>query len=507
MAVRAVLGAALAANAGASPHLVLFVVDDLGFGDVGYHGSDIPTPNIDRLAASGARLERYYVQPVCSPTRSTFMTGRYVHHTGFYTVLQPNSRAHLPEDAPTLAEKLRSAGYSTHMLGKWHLGYDSWNATPMGRGFDTHFGYFQGAEDYYTKTFAVPQEGDFFDFWDNQRPAYEQQGGYSLTQYMDRARSLISSHDKDTPFFLYFAHQTIHAPIDGLPAELKDEYEGRCTATTDRTRLKYCGMLTYFDDTVADFEKLLVDAGMWENTLLFFTTDNGGMVPASPIMPKAIKGAGCNWPLRSSKATTFEGGVRGAAFVAGGALPSGAAGTIRRGLMHSSDVFATFLSLAGAQPLLSIDGVDQWPMITEGSPQRDSVIIAPAFGSASVTTVIRGEMKLISGKPGIDGFWHCGNQSKERVPRAAQAQTAAGLEDVFLFNLTADPAERVNLASAMPDMVTILAELLAEAQAEAVDPQPTDADADALPFAQAHNDTLCPWRDGTAGMPFDLVAV
>merc|ERR1719498_469544 len=114
------------------------------------------------------------------------MTGRAVHHTGFYTVLQPNTRGELPS-TPTLAEKLRDAGYKTHMLGKWHLGYHSWNATPLGRGFSSHFGYFQGDEDYYTK---MVKGG--FDFWDNQRPAYEYQGGYSLTQYMDKAKQLVA---------------------------------------------------------------------------------------------------------------------------------------------------------------------------------------------------------------------------------------------------------------------------------------------------------------------------
>merc|ERR1719199_1029259 len=137
------------------------------------------------------------------------MTGREVHHTGFYMVLLPNAHGKLPPE-PTLAERLRDIGYKTHMLGKWHLGYDSWNATPIGRGFDTHFGYFQGAEDYYTKTI-----NGGFDFWDNRRPAYEYQGGYSLTQYHERAQKLISEHDKTQPFFLYFAHQTIHAPILG----------------------------------------------------------------------------------------------------------------------------------------------------------------------------------------------------------------------------------------------------------------------------------------------------
>ena len=230
----------LLARGSASPHLVLYVVDDLGWADVGFNNaSEIPTPNIDRLAVNSARLERYYTQPVCSPTRSTLMTGRFVHHTGFYQALGIGTVAALPADVPTLAERLRAAGYSTHMIGKWHLGYSRWADTPTGRGFETHYGYLQGEEDYYSKvrTRARPEihlpssrsdrspavnhrrarsrrdqvVSDGFDFWDGRTPLYGAAGSYSAEQYAARAAALLDASANATePLFLYYAHQVGH---------------------------------------------------------------------------------------------------------------------------------------------------------------------------------------------------------------------------------------------------------------------------------------------------------
>lgn len=155
-----------------SNSLVLMVLDDVGWCDVGYHGSDFATPNIDRLAAGGVRLERYYVQEVCSPTRSSLMTGRLPLHTGFQTVLQPGGTQKLPLDVSTLPEALQKVGYRNYAIGKWHLGYSSWNYTPLGRGFDSFAGYLQGQSDYNMHTNTVlgtqdPEGKQGFDFWRN----------------------------------------------------------------------------------------------------------------------------------------------------------------------------------------------------------------------------------------------------------------------------------------------------------------------------------------------------
>ena len=132
------------------PHVLLLLVDDLGWTDISAHNAEYETKTIDGLISTGIELSNYYVHLVCSPTRSALMTGQFSFKLGLQCIntIGPGTAEHLPLDAPTIPELLKKVGYQTHMLGKWHLGYASWKYTPTGRGFDTHFGYFQGAEDY-----------------------------------------------------------------------------------------------------------------------------------------------------------------------------------------------------------------------------------------------------------------------------------------------------------------------------------------------------------------------
>jgi arylsulfatase A-like enzyme len=252
-------------------------------------------------------------------------------------------------------------------------------------------------------------------------------------------------------------------------------------------------MMTYFDDTVGEFVKSLVDANMWDNTLMLFTTDNGGMVRPFPILPSLLKGAGCNYPLRSGKGTAFEGGVRGTAFVTGGLLPQDARGTVRTGLMHSTDVYSTLLSSAGITSLSdTVDGVDQLGMIMKGAQSpRTSIAIFYSLAVVSQCAIIEGEMKLINSSAPIDGYWTCGDQKKHRVPRAGWIKRGKGM----LFNLTADPNEAHNLIDELPEVAAKLHQLLAEAAASAVPAQTTEADPLATDWMKAHNHTMGPWAD------------
>ena len=175
------------------PHLVMMVLDDLGWTDVGFHGSDFPTPNIDKLAKEGVILDKYYVQQVCSPTRSALMTARYPFRTGLQhtTTLMPGSEAAIPKDTSTIAEVLKRSGYSTHAIGKWHLGFQGWDDTPIGRGFESHAGYLNGAIDYYHHDFGFNfiRNGTStkagLDFWRNKTAAWDYDGKHTTGFYME----------------------------------------------------------------------------------------------------------------------------------------------------------------------------------------------------------------------------------------------------------------------------------------------------------------------------------
>jgi len=518
----------VAALASKPPHLVMMVLDDVGWADVGYHGSDFPTPNIDRLAMQGLRLEKYYVQQVCSPTRSALMTGRYPFHTGMQhcTTLMPGSSAKLPEDVPTIAETLRAAGYSTAAIGKWHLGYDSWDATPTGRGFDSWAGYLQGQTDYYNKTVAVGTMSGV-DFWRNRTCAWEEtaENKYSMDFYMREAERLLDERQPEKPLFLYFAHQQLHIPLEG-PRE--PEYAEECSKHIKITdpdglnRHTLCTMMNRLDRAIGDFEQMLKQRGLWENTLIWVTTDNGGMTQYAPDFPRS---ASSNFPLRGGKTTLFEGGVRGVSFLTGGLLPANASGKEYSGLLQHVDISETMAHLAGTQ--LRADGVDVWSAITSGGPSprteaplnvdvsrlaklctlmdKPNEPTVPevgrrlsdrALGRQNYSAIIHGDWKLINGYSGFyDGYWSNGPYLHTEADFYTQGPVKMGGEVVWLFDLQKDPEERRNVAATNPTVVARLqARLLelAEPAAGYRDPQDNVPSLRALP--SHHNGTWAPWK-------------
>lgn len=498
---------------GKAPHVVLMVLDDLGWDDVGYHGSDFPTPNIDALAEQGVRLERYYVQQVCSPTRSALLSGRHPFHTGMqhrHTLL-PGGTGHLPLNATTVAEALGKVGYRTHAIGKWHLGYASWKYTPTGRGFESHAGYLQGQGDYYQHTLGIgglpdPKGTSGFDFWRNQTAAKDQIGKYSMDFYMDEAKRILDNHNPEEPLFLYFAHQQQHVPLQAPPGEV---YSQNC-AKIDKTlpqgahRHTMCAMTNQLDKAIGDFVSMLKDKGMWQDTVLWVTTDNGGMTHWGPIVVEAS--VGCNFPLRGGKATLFEGGVRGVSFVTGGRVPAAAHGTLRHGLLQHVDVAVTLAELGGASLGEGVDGFNVWDVVANGKDSpRTEVPLNIDMSNAPHTNfsaLIQGKWKLINANPKqledllLDGWWSSEPYSRTK-PTWAQVPVDIGGWDVMLFDLDADPQERTNLAKANPEVVRAMVhriEELADPANGYHDPQPQSKDPQADP--KLHDGCVAPWLDG-----------
>nr|XP_006816647.1 PREDICTED: arylsulfatase B-like [Saccoglossus kowalevskii] len=330
------------------PNILLIVADDYGWHDVGYHGSVIETPNLDKLASDGVKLENYYVQPICTPTRSQLMSGRYQIHTGLqHGVIKPAVPNSLPLDEVTLAEKLKESGYATHMVGKWHLGFYKEACLPTRRGFDSFFGYYTGAEDYFTH---IRETG--YDLRRNEEEvAKEYAGQYSAFVFTKKIQNIIRQHNTDKPLFMYLPFQSVHAPLQ-VPSQYSDKYKEKIS---DSNRRQLAGMVTCMDEGIGNITATLKESSLWNNTLIIFSTDNGGQVYTG----------GNNWPFRGWKASLWEGGVHGVGFVHSPLIQDEFRGTVHKGLIHVSDWFPTLVNLAGGvlNGTKPLDGFDQWEAI------------------------------------------------------------------------------------------------------------------------------------------------
>ncbi|XP_012941568.1 arylsulfatase B [Aplysia californica] len=437
------------------PNIIFVLADDYGFNDIGYHGSQIFTPNLDKLASDGVKLENYYVQPICTPTRSQLMSGRYQIHTGLqHAIIWPEQPNGLPLDSPTMADKMKEAGYATHMVGKWHLGFYKDEYLPWNRGFDSYFGYLTGSENYNNHKRTFMDGKWYLDLCDQDGPAHNESGHYSGHLFTEKAIDVVQAHDPSKPLFMYLAYQSVHSPL-----QVPKPYERKYKHIKDRNRRKYAGMVSVLDEGVGNLTQALKDKGLWDNTILVFSTDNGGQVYEG----------GNNFPLRGWKASLWEGGFHGVGFVSGGRLP--VSGVVNRELIHVSDWFPTLVGLAqgslnGTKPL---DGVDQWDTISQGAPSKRTVLLhnidplhprvgVPLYNDTFDTTVraaVRvGHMKLITGNPS-NGSWVPPPGESQALKFVSDRRTSPG-KNVWLFNITADPTEHHDLSDQMPDMVRTL---------------------------------------------------
>jgi arylsulfatase A-like enzyme len=425
----------LCAQAAKQPDIVFFLIDDLGYADCGFNGGkEIKTPNIDRLAQSGAIIENHYVQPVCSPTRSTLLTGRYPTHTGVYTIVSPGAGWGLPLAERTLADALRSAGYRTALTGKWHLGEFEKAYQPNARGFDHQYGHFFGMLDYFTH-----ERMNKLDWYRNGESLKEE--GYTTHLIAKEACKVIATGDQSKPLFLYVPFNGVHSPFQVPDSYLKPY------AHLKGNRQKLAGMLAAVDEAIGQIEAALKQAGRLENTLIVFSSDNGGPSP------------GDNTPLRDFKGSIFEGGTRAAAFATWpGRIP---AGQRIRQPMHMVDWYPTLIKQAGGslEQKLPVDGLDVWPMLTKQAASPHDAILSVSTQGSSRAAVRMGDWKLI-----VDG-----GAADIAPPGKKKGKKAAGkYEAVALYDLSADPSEAKNLAEAQPERVKAMRARLAELLKDAV---------------------------------------
>lgn len=325
------------------PNIIVILADDLGYGSIGCQGSDIPTPAIDGIAKNGVRFTNGYVScPVCSPTRAGLLTGRYQQRFGheFNPGGGPEAAQRgLPLSETTLAQRLQALGYVTGLVGKWHLG-NAPGERPLRRGFDEFFGFLGGAHSYLDPTVAsvnAVRRGD--------EPVGEKE--YLTDAFTREAIAFVERH-KDRPFFLYLSYNAVHTPMHAAPRHAE-----RFREISDPKRRAFASMLTAMDEGIGKLLEKLRAAGIEDDTLLFFLSDNGGPTGGNTSR---------NDPLRGVKGQAFEGGIRVPFLLQWKRqLP---AGKVFEAPVIALDIAPTAIAAAGGQPPADLDGVDLLPYLS-----------------------------------------------------------------------------------------------------------------------------------------------
>jgi len=396
--------ASLTAAGNRRPNIIVIVADDLGYAELGCQGSkDIPTPNTDSIAKNGVRFTSGYVScPVCSPTRAGLITGRYQQRFGHEFNPGPAGQASenfgLPLAETTLASRLKSAGYTTGIVGKWHLGYDE-KYRPLDRGFDEFFGFLGGAHSYVDSASEALNP--------IMRGTQKVEEKEYLTDALAREAVAFIERHRQRPFFLYLTFNAVHSPL-----QAPDKYLARFSGITDQKRRTFAAMLSAMDDAIGDVLASVRKNDLEEDTLIFFISDNGGPTPQTTSR---------NDPLRGYKGQVYEGGIRIPFMVQWkGHLP---AGKVRDKPVISLDIVPTALAAAGFMAKNGkFDGTDLTPFLSGKSSRAPHDVL----------------------------YWRFGDQYAIRDGDWKLVKTPNGTE---LFDLKADIGEQTDLASKSPDRV------------------------------------------------------
>lgn len=370
------------------PNIVIIVADDLGWNDVGFHGSEIRTPNIDKLASEGIILNRFYSAPVCSPTRAGLLTGKYPDRFNLRNyVFSPTQKGGISPDEVFIAEMLERAGYKERAaFGKWHLGHSNYEFHPNNQGFTSFYGHYNGAIDYFTHK----RDGEL-DWHRNNTPCTDK--GYSTDLIEKEVVNFIKGTNDNSPFFAYVAFNATHSPMQAKEEDLKlygydsnaqtedfqvggsqpgerdlDVYGMKGRGNTSRQT--FSAMATAMDRAIGNILKAINDKGIEENTLVWFLSDNGGTY---------IFG-GNNYPLRGAKHTEWEGGVHVVSFVKWPETIK--KGSISNELIAYIDVFPTIEKITSYKNSKETDGIDVFPAL-QGNELPDRTIFLGNSGIVS----------------------------------------------------------------------------------------------------------------------------
>ena len=421
------------------PNVLYILADDLGWGDVGYHGSPIHTPNLDRLAGTGVELDAHYVCPVCTPTRASLLTGRHPGRFGRHVTCPSNAPA-LPDGYYTLASLFRDAGYATGLFGKWHLGSDP-KFRPNVYGFDYSYGSLAGGVDPYTHRYKT---GPHSKTWHRNGERLDARG-HATDLITDEEIQWIESQPQ--PWFCYVPFTAVHTPVRA-PEAWVDRYWDRAydvDPDRDRSFKAYAGYTSHLDHSVGRLIETLKLLEQETNTIVIFASDNGGVtrnpsndVAKYPGWHEDMPRTGCNAPLRGHKGQVYEGGVRTPAAMM---WPSRLQRRVVRRPIQMVDWAPTFAALLGAQPPADSlwDGVNVWPLISgESDEPRERVMY---WNLQHNRFAVR------------EGDWKLIHRERNTGP------------ETELYNIALDPLEERNVVADNPGVVARLMKRLAEQRA------------------------------------------
>ena len=408
------------------PNILFILADDLGWGDVSYHGSDIRTPAIDRLAESGIQLEQHYVCPMCTPTRVSFLTGRYPGRFG-RRATTPSNPPVLPDNYETLATSLRNNGYDTGLFGKWHLG-SSPQFGPNHFGFNTSYGSLAGGVDPYNHHY---KRGEFSQTW-HRNCQLIKQSGHVTDLITDEAIKWVAGREK--PWFCYVPFTAVHVPIKA-PQKWLDQYQFSTyddDPLKDQSFKRYAAYTSQMDSAVGRLIEVLECLNQRDNTIIIFSSDNGAISSARlhssdqyPGWQEEQPKLGSNKPFRGQKAQLYEGGIRTPTIInwRGKLSPS-----VCLQPLHIADWMPTLTNLADCKlnhdP--KWDGVDIWPVIAEGEKVDNRVLFWNFKGTQFCLR--QGNWKLIT----TDGM---------------------SASDSQLYHIESDPYETTDLSLGRPEIV------------------------------------------------------
>uniref|UniRef100_A0A1I8PCR6 Sulfatase N-terminal domain-containing protein n=1 Tax=Stomoxys calcitrans TaxID=35570 RepID=A0A1I8PCR6_STOCA len=487
-----------------SPNIIIILADDMGFDDVSFRGGrEFLTPNIDALAYHGKILNRHYTPPMCSPSRTALLTGLYPIHTGAQHFLLFNEEPwSLLEGHQNMAKILQQNGYSTNLIGKWHLGLGSRNFTPTYQGFDYHYGYWGGYADYYSHSARMEINSSLgYDFRRNLDIVCPDPHAYATDLFTKEAEGIILENAGSKPLFLFVSHMAPHAENNDEPLKAPAEEIEKFSHIPDRKRRTYAAMVSKFDESIGKIVKALANANMLNNSIILFYSDNG-----APSMG-SFNNTGSNWPLKGQKNTPWEGGVRVPAAIWSPLLRN--RGSIYQQPLYAGDWLPTLAAAAKIDLNLTLDGLNMWYELKSSTTQPHDgqrEILHVLDEMTNFTSYMKGKYKYIIGTTfngQYDGVLRHRNlkvidprdesyakvilssltsqvlhsydeapltpakiqllRSQLGIKCGSQASSCGSLKEECLFNIWLDPCEQNNLAH-QPKFAKLLKQMRARVE-------------------------------------------